>query len=1836
MSLIKRTAAALLAAAVISCGMSGCVFESASFDIDSVKSYRDIPGITEEEIRGVEMLLEKRQSFVYAGAASTEIFNHVPGSYAGFTPEFCALLSGLFGAEFIPRGNVEWAELVSGLSDMSLDFAGDLTPTPERRTVYFMSEPIAQRTLGLFTYGDSLNIETESDLKGLKIGFLEGTITAQSIKDVYPDLDFETVPISRSIGQNEVDLMRDGVIDAFINDFVSAYRYALNENIHSREIFPLVFTPVSMTTANPELTPLISALDKYIAAGGIKKLNELYAEGVRDYSKFALSLSFTDEERAYIENLRGAVPVVLETTNYPVSFFNSTEKEFQGIALDILTETAVLTGIEFEIINSGHEPWSAILERVKNGEAALVSELLFTESRKDEFIWAEIPCFSSSFAFLSKSELPALELFQIAHYTVGTVGSSAYYDMYNIWFPENTNLKLYQNHNDLLQALEKNEIELALSNAHLLRYQLNYREKQGYKINFNFPAQTESYFGFNKDEELLCSIISKTLRFIDVAGISSSWTDRIYDYSRQLAQRQVITLSVLVSFLFVLTVILIFMVANNRRKENKIKEQSSIINAIFNSLPAGIFFKSLNGKYMNSNRALREILGSETTDIIGKTPYDIELFNGNMAKKYTDIDDRVFDGGMTVTIEETVDYPDGTSKILEIIKTPLINNGGIEGLLGIVLDITERRKAEEAEHILYERIMFMLNSAPVCCQLFNSSFKKIDCNEEALRLFGFSDKQEYLEKHTTLYPELQPDGQNSYEKIAAYHKKTVEEGRSFFEWTYKMRDGTLMTTEATLVKIDRGDGDYLIAGYTLDMREHNRMLNEINRHNERLTAVNSISSLLLESNIGKFDENIFKAMEMLASSVEADRVYIWENSVVGGDVRASQIYEWPQSAENFKKVYFSLNINLSYNENAPFLFETLSAGKCRNSTAKDLPLDEKPYLTQADTLSVLVVPVFLNGEFWGFIGFDDCRAERIFTINSEALLRAAGNMIVSALMRNRITQTMENILNSIDLMVYVTVPETGEILFINNNMKTHFGINEDITGQTCYKVLQRGKDKKCSFCPCHKLDLEPGRVIKWEEKNSFTGLTYSNTDRYIRWSDGRIVHLQESVDITELTAAKELAEQSSRAKSEFLAKMSHEIRTPMNAVIGMTELALRENLSDPARKYLNEIKHSGGNLLGIINDILDLAKIEKGNFEIIEAEYSISSLINDVVSIIRMRLLDSQIRLAVNADCNIPGSLFGDELRIRQILINILGNAVKYTEKGYVSFTIKGEISSEGIINIIFEVSDSGKGIKKEDIGKLFDDFSQFDRDKNRGIEGIGLGLAITNNIVRAMGGKIDVASEYGKGSTFTVRLPQKYESREPMASVSSPETKKILLYERRKIHSDSIIRTVENLGVRCILVKNNAELCEKLTENAYDFIFISFALYEANNDIIAKFGKNAKIVILTEFGKSVPENDLNILSMPAYCTPIANVLNGVYDSFNYNISGDSTANFTAPEAKVLIADDINTNLEVIKGLLAPYNMQIDLCRNGREAVEAVHKKKYDIVFMDHRMPEMDGVEATKHIRDAGEKEPYYKTLPIIALTANAVSGIKEMFLENGFDDFMSKPIDTVLLNSVLGRWLPKNKQENFSLEDLPPAFPAVTDAIIIKGIDTAAGVIRSGSNPNLYLDALAAFYEDGVKRMSEIIHCLESEDIALYAVHVHGIKGAAMVIGADELAESAKALELAAKAEDTDYIKANTDDFITVFKTILLNINETLKKLQPEEITADADTVKPALIGLQSKIAEFDAGAMNIIAESLLNMTYGTPLNVFVRRINDNILIGEYDEADALIKALILKMEGK
>jgi two-component system, sensor histidine kinase and response regulator len=702
------------------------------------------------------------------------------------------------------------------------------------------------------------------------------------------------------------------------------------------------------------------------------------------------------------------------------------------------------------------------------------------------------------------------------------------------------------------------------------------------------------------------------------------------------------------------------------------------------------------------------------------------------------------------------------------------------------------------------------------------------------------------------------------------------------------------------------------------------------------------------------------------------------------------------------------------------------------------------------------------------------------------------------------------------------------------------------------------------------------------------------------------------------------------AKSNFLSQMSHEIRTPLNAIMGMGELALYSDSMPKIREFLKGIKQAGQNLLLLIDDILDFSKIETGSLEIVPAPYYMASLLDDIINIIQIRIGEKPILFTVTVDPNMPARLVGDEMRVRQILFNLLTNAVKFTNQGKIELKVSvgTRTEEEADLPIVITVTDTGIGIKEEDMGSLFKSFVRLDMVINKSIEGSGLGLSITRSICQAMGGSVTASSEYGKGSVFTAFIPQGRVDIDRLAVVDNPKVKIALLYDHRPEYLNSLTETMRNLGIIVVTADNADDFLGRLSDGGFSYAFISEPTLEKARTVIKDNSIQTVLVLLLEIGKATAAENIMVLSMPAYAVPVANVLNG--KGIVQQKVKDSGTNFVAPSARILVVDDIQPNLVVAEGLLTPYKSRVDLCSSGARALELVKLQHYDLVFMDHMMPEMDGIETVKHIRQ-WEKEEQAGRIRIVALTANAVSGMKEMFLNEGFDDFLAKPIETLRLREIMKNWIPPEKQiekkeEESIISDKheeKAEQPDIFKDIVIDGIDLKKG--QEMFPENKYLDVLRAWCMHTPALLEKLRVLtdgqLGDEDIGEYTIAVHGLKGSSYGICAQNIGKKAEILEAASRRKDIEFVRANNK----ILLEEAVDMHQKLEKLLAS--AAEHSTAKPSAKSPDPELLkqfldackQFKSSLMEEILEKIDSFKYesGGDLVQWLREQMDNL---EYD----------------
>jgi signal transduction histidine kinase/CheY-like chemotaxis protein len=933
-------------------------------------SFRDIPGVTENEIKSIEVLKKQDRTFIFGMLLSTESFINSDGVISGYIAHLCEWLSRVFDIPF-KLELYPWNILIDGLNSKEIDFIGNLTVTEERHQTYFMTDPISKRSMKSIRIKDSAPFYDISKTRLLRYAFLEGSATTKDIF-MFAQEPFEAVYVRDYI--NAYALLQNGEIDALIAENSAEMVFINYEDIIITDFLPFIYSPVSIATNNPELAPVISIVQKALENDASRFINSLYYQGYWEYMRHKLFIQLTEEEREYIAN-NHVIKMGAQHYNYPIDFFNSYENEWQGVIFDILEEMSMLTGLTFEVAVGLDIEWSDLLQLLEAGEVAFIPQLGRIPEREDRFLWSGHSMLEDRYLLISKTYIPNLNVVDIPGVKVALVHDYSSNAMFRRWFPNHNNIIEYNNFENACAALERGEADVMMGSMIQLLSLTNYQERTGYKINFMFDNTYSIIPGFNRNEQVLLSIMDKAFTLIDDHRIMEQWIRKTYDYQTRLAKSE--------------------------------------------------------------------------------------------------------------------------SRILSIIV--------VASILALALVIV-----------------------------------------------------------TSLY------------------------------------------------------------------------------------------------------------------------------------------------IQNIKK-------------------------------------------------------------------------------------------------RKIITEQYE--------------------------------------------------------------------------------------------------------------------------RATFLANMSHEMRTPMNVVMGLTELIMEED--DPTvnlKENLAKINTAGNTLLGLINNVLDISKIESGNLELSPIQYKLQHLVNDIITLNVVRVEEKPIKFKLDINENLPYCLTGDYLRVKQIINNLLSNAFKFTQKGTITLGMSCSPvqSGDGFVWMEIYISDTGIGIRKEDLSRLFTDYGQVDPRANRTIEGTGLGLSIAKRLSEMMYGGVSVESEYGKGSTFRLRVRQGYVSDETIG----------------------------------------AETAEKLCNFRY-----------------AEDKRRKKLV----------RPDLSF-------------------------------------ARVLVVDDMQTNLDVAASLLGKYKLQVDCVLSGKEAVERIQSGAlvppeapvYNAIFMDHMMPEMDGIETVNKIRDLGTD--YAKKIPVFALTANAIQGTEKLFFKNDFQAFLTKPIDIIKMDAVIRKWIVPEK----------------------------------------------------------------------------------------------------------------------------------------------------------------------------------------------------------------------
>ena len=715
--------------------LAGCKNSADTQSAGSLRytSFRDIPDLTEEEINTIETLQAAGDSFIYGMTPSAETFTNELNEIRGYSALLCEWLTELFDIAFIPV-YYTWGDLLDGLKSGDVDFTGELALTDEHREIYYMSDAIAERSLKYFRIDTDSPLSEISEERRLRFAILKDTATIDIVNAALEENTFDIILVDDA--DAVYSMLKSGEADAYINESPEISIFDSYSDVIAEDFYPIIYNPVSLSTQNPTLQPIISIVQKALQSGGSHYLTELYDLGHQEYMRYKLFLELSDDERAFIRD-NPIIPLAAEYDNYPVSFYNKHEKQWQGVAFDVLHEVEDLTGLTFQLVNDERTDWPVLQKMLEDGEASVISELIHTRAREGLYIWPENTILTEYPALLTKLDYPDVNGSEVFFAKVGLLKGTAHTDFFHRCFPYHANTIEYDSMNAAVNAMERGEIDMVMATDILLLTLTNYNERPGYKANLVFDKPYQSTFGFNKNCYVLCSIVDKALRFVDTDGLSGQWMRKNYDYRLKVSDaRRPWLIGAFVLFLCVI-ILLSAMFANKRREgkrlEDLVQKRTAELESITNNYKGIIWSVDTNGIVTTFKGQHAKLIAVED-EIEGERLESAQ--NRILQQTGMHFD---FAVGIQKTLREGPQdwMNDINGKIYHTFTTPICDNqGGILGIVGSTDDVTEPVKLQQALGIQTAMLETYFQSAPelIACKDLKLNF--IRCNKQFEEHFG--------------------------------------------------------------------------------------------------------------------------------------------------------------------------------------------------------------------------------------------------------------------------------------------------------------------------------------------------------------------------------------------------------------------------------------------------------------------------------------------------------------------------------------------------------------------------------------------------------------------------------------------------------------------------------------------------------------------------------------------------------------------------------------------------------------------------------------------------------------------------------------------------------------------------------------------------------------------------------------------------------------------------------------------------------------------------------------------------------------------------------------------
>ena len=726
----------------------------------------------------------------------------------------------------------------------------------------------------------------------------------------------------------------------------------------------------------------------------------------------------------------------------------------------------------------------------------------------------------------------------------------------------------------------------------------------------------------------------------------------------------------------------------------------------------------------------------------------------------------------------------------------------------------------------------------------------------------------------------------------------------------------------------------------------------------------------------------------------------------------------------------------------------------------------------------------------------------------------------------------------------------------------------------------------------------------------------------------------------QLKESSQIIETARLNKSRFLANVTHEIRTPMNAIIGMNELILREDLDPESRELAENIKRSSNQLLKIINNILEFSKLDSNKMELYPVKYDFRELISEIISDVSTEYASENTEFLARIDPNIPKTLFGDNLRIKQVFMYLLFSTVHKLPHSRMLMEVKGEVdTTTNTVMLSATISESGFGLSEVEIEAMLSAYTRYDSRQKSDYKGMGLELSICKEILELMGGSLSIKSVEGVGMAVHFEFLNYIIEDTPLVKVSTFSEYSILIYTKNPEDQDVWVDILGHFSLYPNFVSGPNAFRQAIENRRYTHIFIDDIFYPILKDTIKSAQIIDEVYVLTEAGSIYSDFDnCKILRKPMTCICVGNALNNAWDAANYKVAQKREA-VTYPEGKIIIVDDSVVNLKVLEGMLQTFNVNITKCKSGAEALDVLEKEEYDLIILDQRMPEMDGIELLHFIRKLDNAN---SMVPILCATADFGPEVSRMLLNEGFQDYLAKPVRRFYLERMLRKYMPPELAVNIEVDDIRTSEPEANDhkeeeTANPKVINFETGLANVGGQTEAFSSVVNAYYREGKNKVLLVPELLAGNDIGNYVIEVHALKSSSAAIGADGMAVKFRELEFAGKAQNIEFLESHTDSVMKTFVEVLEIVRNYLvergefeedyviSEPEGEEVPLDLSV----LDNIIDSLSNFNIKETEEAVSECVTVNYGQDVNGVFRDVKSSLEIFDYHKAKDLLTDL-------